>query len=243
MARITTSALISDIRGKVGGVVFQGGQSGLVARQKTTPINKRTSAQTRAKTDLYNIQQDWMTLTDQQRDNWNLFAATYPKQQKFNPTKYINGQQYFIKYNTYRKSYNLPVLADVSFTIPSLQAIDISVFNFASNLFILANRRLDPNNEFMVLFLSFEAPASITNAGNRRKLIAVPTGYFNNLIATTYYNNVFGRLPDVGTEVFYKVAMFSRNTAHWTSFTEGKATIQQNFGIGFGVIGSTFVIG
>lgn len=243
MARITTSALISDIRGKVGGVVFQGGQSGLIARNKTIPVNRRTLAQTQSKKDLFNIQQEWKALTDAQRDDWNLFAATYPVLQKFSTTKTINGQQYFIKYNDYRVRYGLGVLQNPDFTLPTFQAIDIQIYNFVGNMFCLANRRLDPTNEFMVLFLSFEAPNSVTNAGNRRKMIIFNTGFFNNLIITNAYLDVYGRLPDVGTEIFYKVAMFSRNTAYWTSFTEGKSTVIDQFGVGFGIIGSTFVIG
>lgn len=242
MARITTSALISDIRGKVGGVVFQGGQSGLIVRNKSIPVNRRTLAQTQSKKDLFNIQQEWRALTDSQRDDWNLFAATYPVLQKFSTTKTINGQQYFIKYNDYRVRYNLGILQDPDFTLPSFNAVDVNIFNFNNNMFCLINRRIDPNEEFVVLFLSFETTNSVTNAGNRRKMIVFPTNFFNNYIITNQYNAIFGRLPDVGTELFYKVAIFSKRTAYWTSFTEGKLTVLQNFGVGYMAVGSTNVV-
>ena len=242
MALITPSALISDIKGKIGGGVIQNTQGGLALRTKTTPVNRNTPRQERSRRDTFNLQNEWLNLTQAQRDDWQLWANTYPKPQIKNPLKNINGQQYFLKYNDYRARYNLPILKDLDWNVPTLDALEVNLFTLPGYLFVLANRRIDFLNEFLVLFITWEVSPGLNNPGNRYKMIVFNTNFWNNIVLSTEVSDVFGAIPATGSQVFVKVASFSRNTAYWTMFNEAKVTISNSFGIGSYIIGSTFTV-
>jgi len=242
MALITLSPLLSDIKGKIGGGVFQNSQGGLMLRTKVTPINRRTLPQNRSRIDMFNLQNEWLRLTQAQRDDWDLWAVTYPKPQIKNPLKTINGQQYFLKYNDYRSRYGLTTMQNVDWTIPTFSAIDVSFFNIANVFYVIADRKIDFANEFVVLFISWEVSPGLNNAGNRRKMIIFNTSTGNKFDLTTQVTNVFGAIPAAGSQIFYKVASFSRNTPYWSMFVEGKETLYSTLGIGNMIIGKTFIV-
>lgn len=242
MALVTVSALVSDIKGKVGGMVFQNTQAGLAVRQKVSPINRRTTLQTTSRLKMFNLQNAWMNLTDAQRADWDLFAQTYPKPQIKNPAKNINGQQYFLKCNDFRVRYGYDPLLDIDWNIPTLEAFTATIFNFGSNLWLLCNRRIDFANEFLVCFLSWEVSSGMNNPSNRRKMIIFSTNYWNDINITSGYSAIFGTIPATGSNVFIKVASFSKTSPYWTMFYEEKVTVQSTFGIGYYIVGSTFVV-
>ena len=242
MALITLSALLSDVKGKIGGGVFQNSQGGLMLRTKVSPINRRTSTQVTSRLKMFNLQNDWIRLTTAQRADWELFAQTYPRPQLKNPLCNINGHQYFLKYNDYRVRYGLAVLNDVSWTVPSFSSVIGNLMNDGSDLFLFTSRKLDFVNEFVVLFLSWQVSKGMNNPSNRRKMIIGSTLTGNLLTITDSYLNVFGELPAVGSEVFLKLAVFSRNTAYWTAFYESKVTVEQIYAVGTAEVGTTFVV-
>lgn len=243
MALVQLSAMFSNIKGKLGGGVFQNTQGGIAVRTKVTPVNRRTPKQELSRRGTFNLQNNWRSLTDAQRADWELFAQTYPKPQKKNPLRNINGQQYFLTYNDYRTRYSLTAMTDINWNVPTLDALEVSLFTLGSNLFVLANRRIDFQNEFLVLFLTWEVSPGLNNPGNRYKMIVFNTDFWNNIILNTEVTSIFGAIPSGGSTVFVKVAAFSRFSPYWTMFNESKEIIQTSWGIGSGVIGSTFVIG
>src|SRR3972149_2337274 len=102
MARIQTSALISNISGKINGSVFQRNQGGLIMRNQSGKINSNTLRSNSQKVGLADIQGNWQLLTDGQRLLWQTYAIYLNKKQKKNPTLNINGQQLFININAIR---------------------------------------------------------------------------------------------------------------------------------------------
>jgi hypothetical protein len=242
MALITLSALLADVKGKLGGGVFQNSQGGLALRTKVTPINRRTMPQNRSRIAMFNLQNDWLSMTQAQRDDWDLWAVTYPRPQKKNPLKNINGQQYFLKYNDYRKAYSLPVMKDINWDIPTFTAVEATIGYVGGLVFITTDRAIDFVNEFLVFSMSWEVSAGLNNPGNRRKLLSFTTAQANNNFIHTQLIDTFGAVPAVGSEVFIKIAVFSRTSPYWTMFYETKTTIYQLTGIGQMIIGTNFVV-
>ena len=67
MAIIQPSGLISSIRGKVAGAVFQLSRSGNILKSLTIPVNRRTQTQIKTRNNTFNILQTWTSLTATQR--------------------------------------------------------------------------------------------------------------------------------------------------------------------------------
>lgn len=62
---------VTDGRGKLGGTVFTKNRSGAAARNKVTPVNRRTSGQSYVRALLTAFSQNWRNLTASQRAEWN----------------------------------------------------------------------------------------------------------------------------------------------------------------------------
>lgn len=62
---------MTDGRGKVGGSVLSKSRSGATVRNKVTPINRRSAAQSQVRALLTSFAQTWRSLTQSQRNQWN----------------------------------------------------------------------------------------------------------------------------------------------------------------------------
>ena len=71
-----SGAAVVDGRGKLGGTVFSKSRAGATARNKVTPINRRSTAQQLRRAVFGALSQAWRTLTQTQRNGWNALANT-----------------------------------------------------------------------------------------------------------------------------------------------------------------------
>ena len=74
IARILFGNIVSEARGKLGGVVFSRNTSGAYARQKVSPVQPRTPAQLNQRSRLTAVSKVWETLTQNQREAWKAFS-------------------------------------------------------------------------------------------------------------------------------------------------------------------------
>lgn len=88
MAKISLSALLSGIRGKVGGVVFTEGRSGNVARIRVIPANPATSGQINARTHLQAAAQAFKALSSANLSAWETYVSGITRNQS------VSGQSY-----------------------------------------------------------------------------------------------------------------------------------------------------
>jgi hypothetical protein len=70
MARILLSAIVTEIRGKIGGTVFQSGLSGFQAKQLALPRDIRIPAQIANRQKWVGTIGAWGTITTGQRNTW-----------------------------------------------------------------------------------------------------------------------------------------------------------------------------
>lgn len=110
MALIRFSNLVNDIRGSTGGNTFARNKSGAYVRNRTTPLNPGTSAQSVARADLAALSQGWRQLGPDQRDAWNAAAENYPYQNKLGEERFYSGEQLFITLNRNMQSAGQPLL-------------------------------------------------------------------------------------------------------------------------------------
>lgn len=100
MAIIKTSALVSEIRGKVGGVVFARNRGGAYVRQFVSPVQAETEARTEARGRLGQISAAWETLTDAQRQGWTDYGQAVGTTNALGDTHPISGISAFVRSNS-----------------------------------------------------------------------------------------------------------------------------------------------
>lgn len=210
MAIIQISGLISSIRGKVAGAVFQLSRSGNIMRSLTIPVNRRTLSQNKTRTNTFNILQKWTVLTADQRAIWNAYIQYNPILQKNGLKLHITGQQAFIKFNSYRLEYDLPILETPKFNKCALTPISLTLTSTGAVLSITADRALVSTNEFIILFLTVRFSNSVNNPGSRYKIINFTTTSTDTFDITSVYVAVFGRIPQPGDTLFMKYTNASK---------------------------------
>ena len=99
MASIRFSALVSDVKGVVGGNVFQSNANGSFVRARTTPVNRRTALQQNQRLIMVVYAQKWQGLTDQDRQDWKDNAVMHPYTNRLGEQKIYTGYQWFMKTN------------------------------------------------------------------------------------------------------------------------------------------------
>lgn len=99
MAKIKFSALVSDLRGKLNGSVFSKNRSGNYIRNKVTPVNPQTAAQSRVRSMFGKISQAWRSLSDAQRASWNNSVQKFAETDIFGDMRNPSGKALFQKLN------------------------------------------------------------------------------------------------------------------------------------------------
>jgi hypothetical protein len=99
MAIFTPGAIVSEISGKIAASVYTRNRGGNVIRNRRTPINRRSVAQSIRRQGLGNLASGWRGLTQAQRDSWNGASNNFPYQNALGETKFLSGEQLYIQFN------------------------------------------------------------------------------------------------------------------------------------------------
>lgn len=210
MAIITTSGLISEIHGKIGGIRFQRSKSGIIVSSNSYPANKNSNLQNISRVISSNLLNAWTNLSDSQRLLWHQFIQYMPVHQKDNKSLFLSDQQTFIKFNSYRLHYSLPILISPKFYKCAISPISLSAASDDVNLTIQADRAMISNDEFIILFMTIVFSSSINNPGSRYKLIKLVTTNTDVYNITSLYTAIFGRIPQSGETLFIKYTNASK---------------------------------
>lgn len=100
MAKVQYGVIVTDMKGKIAGQVFQGGNIGNVLRNKGYVPGIKSGARSIATSNMMRNTTAWKSLTDAQRETWNEAALEWPFVDKFGRTYTGSGYQMFVAYNT-----------------------------------------------------------------------------------------------------------------------------------------------
>jgi len=210
MARIKPSALVSDIRGKIGGSIFQKSNAGLVVRSSCSPVNKRSASQVISRNIASLTASAWLQLSVGDREQWVNYVAYNPIAQRNSRDLFVSGQQAFLKFNNYRLQYSLPILTVPEFNKCDLTPVVLTLARVGANLRLSVDRNPVPNDEFLIVFITVRMSPAINNPGNRYKLIKLVTTGMQNYNIQSEYADVFGIVPEAGQTVFMKYTNASK---------------------------------
>jgi len=224
MARIKTSALISDIRGSIGGTTFQQSRGGLVMKNKPYGRHGNTVKRSIETNIMHALQHAWMSLSDTARNTWNIFADYKRVHQNNDSARFLNGQQIFIKYNFYRLLTGRSLQSDPLFAPVDLEQLTVTLSLSLGNLIMTGSRNFDATKEFMIIMITYPLPASINNAGSRYRFIDITYASASFLTISLAYIDVFGRVPTVGETVLYKYRLINTIGLDVLQWQYGKTT-------------------
>lgn len=196
MARILPGAAISDIRGKVGGSVFQRSAQGLTMRAKTSPINPRSIAQSSQRSLTASLQTTWQQLEADDRvawESWSIFQGLTVGQFS---TSGMSGQQAFILVNTYLLLQGVAGLTSPIFTPYNLPTSLAELVTDTDNLSILFPDMPDEATYTPIVRISLPLqPARNAKPAGTRLLLPTGIRIAQNWSITDAYKSRFGFIP------------------------------------------------
>lgn len=127
MALVRAGGGVSEISGSIGGTTFARNRGGAYARNRTTPLNPKSAAQTIVRAGFASLATRWATvLTGSQRDAWSEWAANVPVPNRLGEDRFLTGLQTYIKSNALLQLIGATLAdnAPVSFTAgPTLEPV------------------------------------------------------------------------------------------------------------------------
>lgn len=113
MAKIKFGLVVTDARGKAGGMVYSKNRSGAYLRTKVTPVNPNTQRQATVRNNLTQNSKAWSNiLSDGQRASYQALADNNPVTNIFGDTQILTGIALFGKINNVMRNLELPTLND-----------------------------------------------------------------------------------------------------------------------------------
>lgn len=217
MALIKTGALVAEIRGKEGGMVFSRNKGGAYVKVKVTPTNPQTIYQQNQRGQLGAISQAWRALTQAQRDAWGVFAAGAPVTNIFGDQTFLSGFGAFCKTNR-----NLRLLGIATLTSPVAIAAfgSFTTLSIASAAGAVTAAWTITGNAASIRFFYDLTPGlapGIKFAKNKfRLLVADSVAPVSPKVLTTLYTARFGVAPLAGQRISMRIRQVD-NASGWDS--------------------------
>ena len=244
MAIVTPSALITNIKGKVGGSLFQGSTQGIMLRNKPTKLGQGSASQQNVRQINAQLNFAWSSFTVAQRLNWQAFAdfvngiGITKKGKRSSNT----GKMHFMAINFYCLLYKKNIINAPTFTNPPSIVIPCPPLFTQSPTLMDYVGSLDTTQEILITKVSLPQsnPTRTTNTGFRTLVYSQIDGNTQDWGAA--YAAQYG--IDLIFEKYYWVSLQVVNFVKGTISPEAKQLIllTNPTGIGSMGIGSTFIV-
>lgn len=225
MARIQTGSIVTDIRGKVAGSVFQKGASGLVLRSNPKNLNKRNALTSMRRVLMQTLQQSWGALSVSQRSAWSAWSAFSPIVQFNNPGKFLNGHQSYLQINYYRQLYGIAVISDPIFSKSTLPPYDVTVSKVLTTCLLTWSDTIDTDTTCILVALSGMLPNGVNNALRRTRQIIFTNDDDTGQNITSQVTTLFGTVPALGSRLFISYAIMDIGVGSIAAFTNKIITV------------------
>ncbi len=211
MARIIYGAIITDIKGSIGGITFQKNGSGTIARLKPRKTKTNTQKQRDQQPRLKEVQRNWNELSLTNKMSWNYFASVNKKIGLDGNEKVLTGYQWFITINENRLLFEDSILEvpPVYEIVNPISGIDLDWTQIHLNIIWDGTFPSDTYN--ILYYASFVLNSASKFDFNKTRLVRKEelASIYNTAIIRTddpiwwipYYNSNFP--PELGNKNFY----------------------------------------
>lgn len=135
------SALLTQASGSIGGITASRNRGGMYFRSRTVPTDPQTEFQTTIRVALGSLVNRWNAqLTQQQRDDWNLYATMVTLLGPLGDPVQVSGINHFVRSNVPRSQASLAFAIDAptEFNTGSLSGMGINSATAVSDLINVA---------------------------------------------------------------------------------------------------------
>jgi len=203
LSRIVLSDFVTDIWGKVGGIVYKKGPYGMTRILKANPVNTNTSFQAEVKNMFGTCSKAWKNLTVNQAAAWADVAKLVPFVKK-GQTYYLSAKELFMLCNmnlllieeamiSYAPDYpNIGVQPFESFSV------DVTTTPGHQDIALNISPAISSDTK-LIAYATSILPKRLTNFKNKLRVIAVLDDTFTSgsTIGAEYYSR-FDRVPKTG---------------------------------------------
>lgn len=231
MARILFGPLVSAVKGSISGVTFQNNTSGTIARNRPRPSKSSTVKQSQSHAALQNLLYQWQNITQDQREQWNQFAAAWPKENKFGESKTLTGMNYFTSVNFWRLELSLSLLESPPAHTTPLAPPSFEIVYSGSDMYLFLNEPFDFTNNSLIFWSSLPTKRNTISINQIRKQVAILDNTFTSgQDMTTEWETCMGFSWDfsanfVNSNIFYALQSISRSSGITSSMLITKNTV------------------
>lgn len=212
--KVQLGDIVTDMRGKSGGMVYQKGRYGLIKRTKVTPVNPQSTVQQTNRGLFASVSSAWRGLTEAQRNSWKSAAPEFPFSDIFGNRQTLSGNSLYIKLNQVLEGLGIASNA----TAPDPVAVPLAVVGTiaadasAHTLSIPFTDTPVPAGFELQIEATPQVSAGINFFKNKyKKLMAVDAAGTSPVSAGTAYEAMFGTLTS-GTKLSVRAYFVSKTT-------------------------------
>ena len=247
MATVVLSALVSHIKGSLGGSTFQRSASGLTMRNKPIPVGRGTNAQFAQRNIIAQLNYAWNNLNDTVRAAWSSYAVYANGSGKTNKQNNSanTGKTQFFAVNSWLLIYGKALISVPTFTTPVSQSVPCPPFFSKSSNLGTTTGSLDTSHQLLVVQVSLPQSASTISANTGFRTLV-----FDQVNGTTQdwssaYLSTFGVPLTLGKKYWIQLLVVDFITGAISPKARALVlyTAVTPLGIGSAAIGSTLIIG
>ena len=227
MARCKYGALVTEIRGSVGGSTFQNNAQGFSLKNKGYQKNPRTSSQIARRSNLIQAIRMWQQMQPAERQNCESWCAAYPQYAKNDPTKLIKAYNVFLRCQSIYNLFEIEALGAPFFAPRTIEPFTFSVAVDNGFLYISVNNSQSIESNHLFFFLS--RPISPTQNFQRTQTRYIFHTYDDDQYQQcgSEYFSAFGMIPIENDIIFLRVVFIGAGTLQCTTVYFGKVTVTQ----------------
>ena len=159
MASVKYGTIVTELKGKLGGQVFQKCGQSLSLRSNPTHRTPQSSQALKARQDVTRLASYWRSLTQAQKDSYTTNAASFPTVDKFgNPIVLTGYQLFFMLSKRLLLVPTDPIDNCVAYNPPGISDIDFDPFSIGSTSFDLLFNNPILSTEVVLLYATDLVP-------------------------------------------------------------------------------------
>lgn len=205
MAVLKYGLIVTEIKGKVNGQVFQQGNNAKILRTNSNKKNSKSPALSHSTSLLAQVTSQYKLLSNADRLAWATAALTYPFTDKFRNTYYGNAFQCFTSYNRNLLTIGSPMVTTPNIVTP---ATNVGPFSFTSSTKIDVTIQPTTVLGTSQFYLIYASPAYSQGRNNNnatfKQIAAIDMNGVGNLKLNSFYNAVFGSFIS-DSKVIFKI--------------------------------------
>lgn len=211
MALIKFGQIIAEARGSLAGTVFSRNTAGSYMRQKVSPVQPRTPAQSLVRTLFTAVAQAWRGLSEANRLAWVTVAETFTNVNVFGDNVPLTGFGLHSKLNRNRQEIDEVLLTEppAQTSVEGLTALSVVIDNaepVQDDKIKIDFTPAFPVTQKSVLYATAPLSAGINFVqAEFRKIDVLIDADVSPLSIGDAYVAVFGEIPPVGTKAFVKL--------------------------------------